>query len=359
MATTIKLLFLIALHATALNLIVCYAANPLSSKKLLFVFGDSLFDPGNNQYLNNSMPSASISWPYGMNMNNKSTGRLSDGLLVPDFVALFANLPVDPPCMQPGADLTSGANFASAGAGVLGESNGVMNLNTQLTNFKKVVTLLVQKKGEQEAKKILMSSVYLFSMGGNDYFRYNLNYRNSTKSERVTYMHTVVASLTNGFKEIYAMGGRKFAIQNVAPLGCLPSTKAMYPELNGACVKNFLTHPKLHNKALYNKLNKMAKQLPGFKHSIMNYYYALGDRISKSPIYGFKEGKVACCGSELCNGQNCGVGSYKLCKNPSEYVFFDGGHTTQKTSRQLAELLWSGGPNVTGPYNVKQLFEFP
>ncbi|KAJ0007985.1 hypothetical protein Pint_29423 [Pistacia integerrima] len=283
------------------------------------------------------MPSASTSWPYGMNMNNKSTGRLSDGLLVPDFVALFANLPVDPPCMQPGADLTSGANFASAGAGVLGESNGVMNLNTQLTNFKKVVTLLVQKKGEQEAEKILLSSVYLFSMGGNDYFRYNLNYRNSTKSERVTYMHTV----------------------NVGPLGCLPSTKAMYPELNGACVKNFLTHPNLHNKALYNKLNKMAKQLPGFKHSIMNYYYALGDRISKSPIYGFKEGKVACCGSGLYNGQNCGVGSYKLCKNPSEYVFFDGGHTTQKTNRQLAELLWSGGPNVTGPYNVKQLFEFP
>ncbi|KAJ0007788.1 hypothetical protein Pint_29350 [Pistacia integerrima] len=248
-----------------------FLANPLSSKKLLFVFGDSLFDPGNNQYLNNSMPSASISWPCGMNMNNKSTGRLSDGLLVPDFVALFANLPVDPPCMQPGADLTNGANFASAGAGVLGETNGV----------------------------------------------------------------------------------------NVGPLGCLPSTKAMYPELNGACVKNFLTHPKLHNKALYNKLNKMAKQLPGFKHSIMNYYYALGDRISKSPIYGFKEGKVACCGSGLYNGQNCGVGSYKLCKNPSEYVFFDGGHTTQKTNRQLAELLWSGGPNVTGPYNVKQLFEFP
>ncbi|KAJ0007791.1 hypothetical protein Pint_29359 [Pistacia integerrima] len=210
MATTSNLLFLIVLHATALSLIGCYAANQLSSKKLLFVFGDSLFDPGNNQYLNNSMPSASTSWPYGMNMNNKSTGRLSDGLLVPDFVALFANLPLDPPCMQPRADLTNGANFASAGAGVLGESNGVMNLNAQLTNFKKVVS----RKG------------------------------------------------------------------------------------------------KLHVATVY-------------------------------------------------NGKNCGVGSYKLCKNPSEYVFFDGGHTTQKTNRQLAELLWSGVPNVTGPYNVKQLFEFP
>ncbi|KAJ0075383.1 hypothetical protein Patl1_33807 [Pistacia atlantica] len=194
MAKSSNLVCLIILYATALNFIGCYAAAQ-SSKKLLFVFGDSLFDPGNNQYLNSSMESTGTYFPYGMTMNNKSTGRISDGLLVPDFIALFRNLSVDPPYMQPGADLTNGANFASAGSGVLGESNGMMNLNTQLENFKKV-------------------------------------YSNSTKSERVAFMQTVVANLTNGFKEIYALGGRKFAIQNVGPLGCLPSTKANHPELN-------------------------------------------------------------------------------------------------------------------------------
>ncbi|KAJ0076057.1 hypothetical protein Patl1_33810 [Pistacia atlantica] len=89
-------------------------------------------------------------------------------------------------------------------------------------------------------------------MEGNDYFRYNMQYSNSSKSERVAFMQTVVANLTNGFKEIYAPGGRKFAIQNVGPLGCLPSTKANHPELNGTCFENFLTHPR-------------------FKHSIMKY----------------------------------------------------------------------------------------
>ncbi|XP_044484739.1 GDSL lipase [Mangifera indica] len=138
-----NLLCLIILYATALNLAGCYAVEQ-SSKKLLFVFGDSLFDPGNNQYLNNSVQSPGTYWPYGMSMKNKSTGRISDGLLVPDFIAIFANLSVDPPYMQLGADLTNGVNFASAGAGVLGENNGgVMNFNTQLANFKKVVTLLV------------------------------------------------------------------------------------------------------------------------------------------------------------------------------------------------------------------------
>ncbi|KAJ0008233.1 hypothetical protein Pint_29378 [Pistacia integerrima] len=96
MAKSSNLVCLIILYATALNFIGCYAAAQ-SSKKLLFVFGDSLFDPGNNQSLNSSMESTGTYFPYGMTMNNKSTGRISDGLLVPDFIALFANLSVDPP----------------------------------------------------------------------------------------------------------------------------------------------------------------------------------------------------------------------------------------------------------------------
>ncbi|KAJ0076056.1 hypothetical protein Patl1_33811 [Pistacia atlantica] len=133
MAKSSNLVCLIILYATALNFIGCYAAAQ-SSKKLLFVFGDSLFDPGNNQSLNSSMESTGTYFPYGMTMNNKSTGRISDGLL--PYLQTFQWIP---PYMQPGADLTNGANFASAGSVVLGESNAVMNLNTQLENFKKVV----------------------------------------------------------------------------------------------------------------------------------------------------------------------------------------------------------------------------
>lgn len=76
---------------------------------------------------------------------------------------------------------------------------------------------------------------------------------------------------------------------------------------------------------------------------------------------GFKNGKAACCGGGAYRGMNCGGGRngtepYELCSNPSEYVWFDGGHTTETANRQLAELIWSGAPNVSGPYNVKQLF---
>lgn len=75
-----------------------------------------------------------------------------------------------------------------------------LNLKQQLAYFKNVANLISKKVGEQEATKILSSSVYLFSFGGNDYFRFDSNYPNATQSERVAYMRLVVANLTNGFK---------------------------------------------------------------------------------------------------------------------------------------------------------------
>ncbi|XP_058007462.1 GDSL esterase/lipase 4-like isoform X2 [Hevea brasiliensis] len=132
----------------------------------------------------------------------------------------------------------------------------------------------------------------------------------------------------------------------------------MRPELNGSCVKSFSKHANQHNKALSVALKKLQSRLPGFKYSIVYYYHALANRI-KNPT---KYGEVICCGSGLDNGRNCGGGSngtqtYNLCSNRNDYVLF-GGHHTQKTNQQLAQLFWSGAPNVIGPYNVKQFFEF-
>ncbi|KAL4593971.1 hypothetical protein ACB092_M003900 [Castanea dentata] len=81
------------------------------------------------------------------------------------------------------------------------------------------------------------------------------------------------------------------------------------------------------------------------------------------PVHpGFKEGNIACCGICPYKGINsCGgkrsVKQYKLCENASEYLFFDTGHLSEKAYQQFAEQMWSGTLNVTGPYNLKELFE--
>ncbi|XP_050383856.1 GDSL esterase/lipase 1-like isoform X5 [Argentina anserina] len=261
-----------------------HRSTPEANHKALFVFGDSLFDAGNNQYLNTSVEGSAVIWPYGETYFDHPTGRISDGRILPDFIAQFANLPLPPPYLEPGShQFSDGTNFASAGAGVLPE--------------------------------------------------------------------------TQPGTEVYDLGGRKIAFQNVAPLGCIPTVKSGNPEVGSKCLEEPLKLARLHNRALSVALKKLESHLPGFKYSIFDYYNALGDRVNNPSIYGFKNGTSACCGSGAFRGSSCGTEPYELCSNPSEYVWFDGGHTTETANFQLAELIWSGPSNVTGPYTMKQLFE--
>uniref|UniRef100_A0A5B6Z5F4 Putative GDSL esterase/lipase 1-like n=1 Tax=Davidia involucrata TaxID=16924 RepID=A0A5B6Z5F4_DAVIN len=339
----------------------CYADAESIKPAALFVFGDSLFDSGNNQYIDGSRQSPTNCWPYGETFFEHPTGRVCDGRIVPDFIALFAKLPILSPYLQPGEhDFTDGTNFASAGSGVLDDTHaGTINLNTQLSYFKNVKKWLRQKLGDEETKKMLMNAVYLFSAGGNDYFSLSSKNPNATQSYQREYVGMVIGNLTNVLKEIYRIGGRKIAFQNAGPLGCTPGTKAMDPSLGGECVELPMALARQHNRMLSNTLKKLESELPGFKYSIFDYYNSLHDRIFNPSKYGFKEGKAACCGSGPYRGKNCGGNNgtteYELCSNPNEYVWFDMAHTTEGANWQLAKLLWSGSPKVTGPYNLKQL----
>lgn len=72
---------------------------------------------------------------------------------------------------------------------------------------------------------------------------------------------------------------------------------------------------------------------------------------------GFKEAESACCGSGPYRGiSSCGgkrvMTEFFLCENPSEYLFFDSSHFTEKAYQQFAEHSWN-----EKSYNLKVLFE--
>lgn len=50
----------------------------------LFVFGDSVYDPGNNNYID-TIARANY-YPYGETFFKYPTGRFSDGRLISDFI---------------------------------------------------------------------------------------------------------------------------------------------------------------------------------------------------------------------------------------------------------------------------------
>ncbi|KAJ9179454.1 hypothetical protein P3X46_011241 [Hevea brasiliensis] len=325
----------------------------------LFVFGDSVYDPGNNNYLNMSIQDKAVYWPYGETFFGFPTGRFCDGRIIPDFIAMDAKLPLWKPYLEPGSQqFTNGANFAASGAGVLPETNpGLINLRLQLSFFKKVASQLRQELGEEEGKKMLMEAVYLFSIGGNDITYFAGNYPNATESEQEQFLQVVIDNLTEVIKEIYEMGGRKLAFQNVGPMGCLPLAKQVNGISGDECVESLSEMARQLNNALLKAAQVLENQLEGFKYSVFDYYTSLYDIIKNPSKYGFQVADVACCGYGSNNASHCGIEPYYVCNNPSEYVFFDGAHPCESANILFAELLWNGEPEITKPYNMKQLFE--
>ncbi|XP_018839182.2 GDSL esterase/lipase 1-like [Juglans regia] len=330
----------------------------------LFIFGDSIIDAGNNNYINTTTVLQANVWPYGESYFKYPSGRASDGRLIPDFIAEYLKLPFIPPYLHPGYHrYTDGANFASAGAGALVETRRglVIDLHTQFHYFEQMERVLRQKLGEAETRTLLSRAVYLISIGTNDYL---VTFANSSTLQysysREEYVDMVIGNMTTVIKEIHKKGGRKFAFLNVEPVGCVPLAKAIKPEIGGACMEELTALVKLHNKALSHVLQILETQLKGFKYSHADLYTFVTERINDPLKYGFKEGKKGCCGSgSYRENLNCGKGTlteeYELCGNPSEYVFFDAVHPTEKAYQQLAKLMWDGDLNVTWPYGIKAL----
>lgn len=64
---------------------VCKQDENFQNHVPLFVFGDSIIDTGNNNYIN-TVPIAQSNYPpYGQTFFKYSSGRWSDGRVIPDF----------------------------------------------------------------------------------------------------------------------------------------------------------------------------------------------------------------------------------------------------------------------------------
>ncbi|MCD7466409.1 GDSL esterase lipase [Datura stramonium] len=334
----------------------------------LFVFGDSLFDPGNNNYINTTTEFQANWQPYGQSFFKYPTGRFSDGRLIPDFIAEYANLPLIPSYFEIGKQhFVHGVNFASGGAGCLVETHRgfVIDLNTQLKYFRKVAKLLKKKVGKTESKQILSSAVYIFSSGGNDYLApLSTNSTTNSYPER-EYLQMIMGNLTSVLKGIYKEGGRKFAMLNMVAIGRLPNIRALNVQKgvkNGNFIEEITNLTKMHNSALPEMLKQLEKKLPGFKYTLFNLFKVFAESIDNPTKYGFKTSKRACCGTGPFRGiYSCGgkrqVKEYKLCKKVKDYLFFDSFHPTERAYQQYAKVLWNGTPDVVAPYNLKSFFE--
>ncbi|XP_060184805.1 GDSL esterase/lipase 6-like isoform X1 [Lycium barbarum] len=326
----------------------------------IFIFGDSIFDAGNNHYKKNCAVQADFP-PYGSNFFHHPTGRFANGRTVADFISEFIGIPLQKPFLEAQLDLvngnqeeypSNGINFASAGSGLLRPTNqnlGVTPIQDQFQQFK----TLVQQK--HIAKKQIQQSLFLFESGSNDIISYFYPFDAPTLTPD-GYVQAMITQVTNFVDQICKLGARRIALFSLGPLGCVPA-RVLLP---GAPV----------NKC-YGKMNKMVKsynmRLDIFVKTIPIKYpgsFALyGDVYKPAQIfranpkrYGFSDVTNACCGDGTLGGLvQCGKEGYKLCAKPNEYFFWDYFHPSEHTYKLISKALWTGTHSQIRPMNLQTL----
>ncbi|MED6188181.1 hypothetical protein PIB30_083579, partial [Stylosanthes scabra] len=201
----------------------------LSKFSAMFVFGDSLVDNGNNNYLISFAKANFVS--YGIDTSWGPTGRFSNGKILIDLLGELLGHPYLPSftaTQRQGKSITWGVNYASAAAGILDETE--THLGQHIT-FK----------------------------------------------EQVHNFQTTINQL-------------KATMDDIGPLGCTPhqiSTKGLFP--SGACRDDVNSMIVLFNDGLKSLVDELNTQYNGSSIFVYGNTYGVLMQIIQDPIaYGKK-----------------------------------------------------------------------
>ncbi|KAL4204685.1 hypothetical protein AMTRI_Chr01g133230 [Amborella trichopoda] len=307
----------------------------------VLIFGDSTVDPGNNNFLSTDFKGNFV--PYGRDFaGHRPTGRLTNGKLPTDFIAEFLGLKsIVPAFLERGLtmeELVHGVSFASAASGYddfTANITNVMPFSKQIEYLRHYKAKLAKLLGVKRAQETINNAVFIVSAGTNDFIQdYYIEPQRSKQFTVAQYQDFLANHLLQDINEMYRVGGRRFAVVGVPPLGCLPLVKTLWGEVD--CVTNLNEVAVAFNRKINSTLTSFIKMLgPDARAVYFDIYSILLDAVKNPMKYGFTESSKGCCGTGMIEfGQSCkGMGT---CKDPSKYVFWDSVHPTERMYHLIA-----------------------
>ncbi|XP_077216254.1 GDSL esterase/lipase 7-like isoform X1 [Tasmannia lanceolata] len=331
----------------------------------LYVFGDSLSDSGNNNFLNTT---AKVNYsPYGIDFVPAGpTGRFTNGKTAVDFGAEFLGLPFPPPYLGLSkvekCITTKGVNYASGSAGILTET-GVrlgerLYLEKQLHYFQKTVKIDLRGNfpTSEALSAYLAKAIFTVNIGSNDYINNYLQpdfYISSKIFTPEAFANLLITKLSHSLTRLYALGARKFVVSEIGPIGCIPIV-VNSAKTNG-CVQQVNQLVSLFNDRLPTMLHELKSFLPG-SIFVRSAIFALSSDIQQNPsTYGFTDTRDACCilggnGTTLC------IPNQPPCENRNQYVYWDAFHPTQAVDI-IAAMRCFNQSTLCSPINIQQLVQ--
>ncbi|XP_020540068.1 GDSL esterase/lipase At5g08460 isoform X2 [Jatropha curcas] len=320
----------------------------------VFVFGDSLVDDGNNNYLNSL--AKSNYFPYGIDFHGGPTGRFCNGKTIIDFLATFST----------GTDILSGVNYASAAAGILDDSGKNLGdrytLGQQVLNFGSTLSQLKTQMDDKKLRQYLAKSLVVLNIGSNDYINNYLMpslYSTSFTYNPKDFAHLLINTYTEQILMLQSLGLRKFLLAAVGPLGCIPNQLATGLAPPGQCLSFVNNMVQLFNTQLRSAVDELNKNSTSLRTDSVfvfgDTYGAFEDILDNHTSYGFAVTDRGCCGIGRNQGLITCLPLAFPCFNRDQYIFWDAYHPTQAFNRIIAQRAYSGPPSDCYPINVKQL----
>lgn len=354
--------FLTIIALVATNMFLGAYTPKCEAAPAFFVFGDSLVDSGNNNYL--ATTARADSPPYGIDYpTHRPTGRFSNGFNIPDLISEQLGAESAIPYLNPhltGEKLLVGANFASAGIGVLNDTGiqflSIIRIYRQFEFFQEYQQRLSALIGPEQAQSRVNEGIALIVLGGNDFVN-NYFQPLSLRSRQYSlpdFARLVVTEYCKILKRLYELGARRVMVTGAGPLGCVPSELATRGR-NGGCDPDAQRAAALYNPMLEQMLLSLNHELGSDVFIAANTGNMLLDFIGNPQAYGFVTSKIACCGQGPYNGLGvCNIAS-NLCPDRSIYAFWDPFHPTERANRLIVQQMMTGSTKYMNPMNLSTI----
>ncbi|KAL6228307.1 hypothetical protein ACLB2K_002258 [Fragaria x ananassa] len=337
--------FGMALATIILTSMAAMAAS--SASPTTFVFGDSLTDVGNNNFLQYSLAKSNYPW-YGVDYEGgQATGRFTNGRTVGDIISAKLGISSPPPYLSLSMNddaLLKGVNYASGGAGILNDTGLYfierLSFDDQVQSFNKTREAIKAKIGSEAATKLLTEALYFIGIGSNDYVN---NFLQPFLPDGQEYTHDdfvglLIGTLGQQFQTLYQLDARKMIFHGLGPLGCIPSQRVKSKK--GQCLKEVNLWVLDFNSKVEKLIASLNRRLPRADLTFADTYSDVLDLISNPTAYGFKVSNTSCCKVDTRIGGLC-LPNSKLCKNRKDYVFWDAFHPSDAANVVLADKLFS------------------
>ncbi|PWA58803.1 GDSL esterase/lipase [Artemisia annua] len=332
-----------------------------------FVFGDSLVEVGNNNYIVTLSRANYV--PNGIDFG-RPTGRFTNGRTIVDIVGQELGLKeFTPPYLAPtttGPLLLKGVNYASGGGGILNQTGkifvGRINMDAQLDNFANTRQDIISQIGLPATQDLLSGALFTTVIGSNDFLNNYLTPVISIVERKLVSPEAFVRELISRFrgqlKRLYYMGARKIIVANLGPIGCIPYQRDVNPSSGGNCVASTNHLVQNFNSQLKGLLKELTNTLEGSTFVYANVNRIVEDIVQNYKSYGFTNGDSACCYLAGPHGGlvPCGPPS-KVCYDTSKYVFWDPFHPSESANMIVAKRLLEGGNEDISPMNVRTLLK--